>query len=218
MQQNREQYTYEQLKKLIIGGELKPLDQLLQIELATRFNVSRTPLRAAIAQLERDGFVETTGRGEAFVRQYDTSELASIVELRALLEGLVCRYLAETIHVKHLAYLDSLVRTSLDDDQGVITATHSDMDLEFHDYLCQLVDDRIVKGHLANFQISDLALKQDVGLQPSENISDHFAILDAMKKRDAALAESLMVAHHRKVAGRLRSTPLRLGTPVLQLS
>lgn len=88
--QSLEEYGYQALRNLILGGEIAAGQKLVQEELAQRLGVSRTPLRSAIAALERDGFVVISPRGEATVVTFGPDRIADLFEVRAVLEGLTC--------------------------------------------------------------------------------------------------------------------------------
>lgn len=91
------QSAYEALRALVLSGELKPGERLVERELARRVNVSRTPLREALQRLERDGLaVNKPGLGYVTVA-FDPRVVADIYELRELLELHVCAAAAERI-------------------------------------------------------------------------------------------------------------------------
>jgi DNA-binding GntR family transcriptional regulator len=91
------QSAYEALRALILSGELKPGERLVERELARRVNVSRTPLREALQRLERDGLaINKPGIGYVTVA-FDPRVVAEIYELREVLELYVCGAAAERI-------------------------------------------------------------------------------------------------------------------------
>jgi DNA-binding GntR family transcriptional regulator len=91
------QSAYEALRVLILSGELKPGERLVERELARRVNVSRTPLREALQRLERDGLAANKpGLGYVTVA-FDPRVVADIYELREVLELHVCGAAAERI-------------------------------------------------------------------------------------------------------------------------
>ena len=91
------QSAYEALRALILSGELKPGERLVERELARRVNVSRTPLREALQRLERDGLaVNKPGIGYVTVA-FDPRVVADIYELREVLELHVCGAAAQRI-------------------------------------------------------------------------------------------------------------------------
>lgn len=75
----------------IVAGLLRPGDRLDEHSLATRFGVSRTPIREALHQLSASGFIEVRPRRGAVVRRLNIRELTEVLEVLAELEGLCAR-------------------------------------------------------------------------------------------------------------------------------
>jgi len=78
--------AYDRLREAILRGDLRPNARLVETELAGWLNVSRTPLREALARLVSDGLVETRRRAW-IVREHTAQEVGEIHEVRAALEG-----------------------------------------------------------------------------------------------------------------------------------
>lgn len=79
--------AYNRLREAILRGDLRPNARLVETELAGWLEVSRTPLREALAHLASDGLVESRRRGWA-VREHTAREVREIHEVRAALEGM----------------------------------------------------------------------------------------------------------------------------------
>ncbi len=82
------------LREAIVNGELAPGSRLSEQAIATRLGVSRTPVREAFAQLEREGLVLTVARMGAFVRAIDAHEAEDIYQTREALETRAARLAA----------------------------------------------------------------------------------------------------------------------------
>lgn len=84
------------LRSLIMHGELKPGTPLLQLQLAERLGVSRTPLREAFLILERDGLLRTAnGNKTVEVVTLDRRRLIETYQIREMIDGLAARLAAE---------------------------------------------------------------------------------------------------------------------------
>ena len=83
------------LRQAIITGDLSPSSRLTEPELARQLNVSRTPLREAIRQLEAEGFVTTVPRVGCFVSEITPQDAADVYAIRMVIEGLAARQAAE---------------------------------------------------------------------------------------------------------------------------
>lgn len=86
-----EQRVTEVLRDLIVKGRLREGTPLVHRELAARLGVSPTPVRVGLGQLERDGLVETTSTGRAFVSRLTREDFEEIYAARLGLEGLAAR-------------------------------------------------------------------------------------------------------------------------------
>ena len=76
-----------QLRSMILGGELKPGERLVEGQLAERLGVSRNPVREAMRSLEATGLIEVVPRRGAHVCAIDKCEVHHIQRIRMLVEG-----------------------------------------------------------------------------------------------------------------------------------
>ena len=71
----------------ILNGKINAGEKLLETDLAEKFNVSRTPVREALHQLEKDGFVEHTINAGVTVIKITSERVRQFFDIAALLEG-----------------------------------------------------------------------------------------------------------------------------------
>ena len=200
-----EDRVYVELRDLILTGKLVSGQKLVQEDLAAQLGVSRTPLRSAIAKLSRENFVHMTSRSEAYVAEFGPDQVADLFEMRAVLEGLVCRLLAPTIEPKHTIYLRSLM-LSVAGEMESDSEVYREADIEFHTYLAHLMSERGFTQHLQTVHsIMRMSLSQGILRAPAETHAEHLAIIDALEARDADEAERAMISHIRKTIVLLRA-------------
>jgi DNA-binding GntR family transcriptional regulator len=84
--QNLSEQIVEVLKNLILAGELKPGERILEAQLASQLNVSRAPIREALLLLAQHGFVTIRPHRGAFVTELSAADLTEMFEIRQLLE------------------------------------------------------------------------------------------------------------------------------------
>lgn len=206
-----EDQVYHQIRDMILAGELVSGQKLAQEDLAARLGVSRTPLRSAIAKLNRENLVRTTSRSEAYVAEFGPDQIADLFEMRAVLEGLICRLLAPVIERKHTIYLRSLMTSVEGELDSADNAAYRDADIEFHTYLADLMAERGFGQLLESVHsIMRMSLSQGILRSPAETHSEHLAIIDALEARDADAAEQAMIAHIRKTIALLRERNAQL--------
>ncbi|MEZ0537192.1 GntR family transcriptional regulator [Caldicellulosiruptoraceae bacterium PP1] len=87
--------VFEKLRDMIVSGDLKPGERLMEIKLADLLGVSRTPIREAIRKLELEGLVIMLPRKGAYVAGISEKEIMDVLELRAVLDKLAASLAAQ---------------------------------------------------------------------------------------------------------------------------
>jgi DNA-binding GntR family transcriptional regulator len=99
--------TYDRVRADIIHGVLRPNQRLVEVELAERLGVSRTPVRETLQRLVQDGLVRRDRAGWV-VHEHSADEIRSLYEVRAALEGYAAFLAAGRATVDELDALDAL--------------------------------------------------------------------------------------------------------------
>ena len=89
--------VFNTLRQAILRGELKPGERLMEIQLANKLGVSRTPIREAIRKLELEGLVLMIPRKGAEVAEITEKSLRDVLEVRRALEELAVELVCEKI-------------------------------------------------------------------------------------------------------------------------
>lgn len=200
-----EDRVYREIREKILSGVLVSGQKLVQEDLAAELGVSRTPLRSAIAKLHNENFVSMGNRSEAYVAEFGPEQIIDLFEMRAVLEGLICRLLAPDIDRKHTLYLRSLMESVAEAAANNDHEGYRDADIEFHTYLTELVSERRVSQLLESVHsVMRMSLSQGILRAPSETHPEHVAIIDALESRDCDAAEKAMINHIRKTIVLLR--------------
>lgn len=188
--------VYERLRHDIIAGELAPGTALVELPLAERYGISRTPVREALRRLEHDGLVE---RHDRSLRVCATSpeQVLEIYEVRIALEGIAARSAAEKRSTYDLARLRAAVeemRATDPSDPSAMAAAN----LRFHEAMwaagrnATLVEllDRL-QAHVARYPETTLS---EPGRWETA-IAEHDAIVHAITDRDELRAQRLAETH-----------------------
>ena len=104
----------DELRRLIQAGELPPGSRLRQVEIATRFGVSTTPVREAFTALAREGLIQKDEMRGAVVFAPDLTDLQENYEIRGALEPLAAAMAAGQLASEQLDALDALVQRMQD--------------------------------------------------------------------------------------------------------
>jgi DNA-binding GntR family transcriptional regulator len=189
--------VYRRLKEMILANELKPGEKLKQEQIATMFGVSRMPLHQAFQMLENEMLVEKVPRRGFFVTIVDKQRLIDAFEVREVLEGIAARHVTLVITPADLACLRSLFEPFIGQTEIDIRA-YSKADQKFHDSILKLSTNRILKKLDVISNTTLLTYRGGLIRQPKETLPEHLAIIEAMEKKDAKLAERLIKKHSRK--------------------
>lgn len=189
------------LQEQIVRGELTPGQRLAESELASRYGVSRGPLREAIRRLEARRLVEVAPRTGARVVDFDAQQLADVYQAREALEGMAARLAAEAMTTGEIEQLSDLLdrheqSIAADDGQHYL---QDEGDVDFHYRLAAGSHNAVLVGMLCDelYQIVRLFRHRfsSVRGRPVTALSEHRAIVDALRERDGELAELLMRRH-----------------------
>ena len=97
--------VFNTLRQAILTGELKPGERLMEIHLADKLGVSRTPIREAIRKLELEGLVTMIPRRGAEVAQITEKSMSDVLEVRRTLDALCAELACDRISEEGLAAL-----------------------------------------------------------------------------------------------------------------
>jgi GntR family transcriptional regulator of vanillate catabolism len=131
-----------QLRDLILKGEFAPGERLAEIPLAAKLGVSRTPVRLALATLEREGLVAPSGSGGYAMRRFTPKEIQDAIDVRGQLEGMAARLIAERgIPRPLLLSLNDCLSDGdalFDNDRNDLDyAAYTEMNNRFHELIVQ---------------------------------------------------------------------------------
>ena len=101
--------VHAELEKMILSGRLAPGEKLTELTIAAKLGISRGPLREAFRMLEEAGLVRITKNRGVFVRDIPVEEAVEIFDLRAAMDELVGRKLAEHISQAQLKEIRGMV-------------------------------------------------------------------------------------------------------------
>lgn len=127
--------VFNTLRKAILRGELKPGERLMEIQLANKLGVSRTPIREAIRKLELEGLVLMIPRKGAEVAQITEKNMQDVLEVRKALEELSVQLACERItpeQVEEMKLAAEEFRKVL--KSGDVTKI-AEADVKFHDII-----------------------------------------------------------------------------------
>src|SRR5690606_10448232 len=203
-----------ELRDLVLSGELQPGDRVIELQFAARLGVSRTPLRIAMAELEKEGLLERLPSRGFRVRSFTVDEIADAVDVRGVLEGMAARLLAERGASQET--LDGLC-DAVEAGKKLLAAAERDPNVtvdarawgrinrRFHEILYESAGNRALVAALEHNNKTPLAGPAALTLPSTPSVletpfvlraqADHEDLLRAIPRREAARAEGLMREH-----------------------
>lgn len=187
---------YDALRHRLTSGHYPEDAALVPLALSEEFAVSRTPVREALALLERDGLLVSTRRGFA-VRQRSDEEMLELFELRAVLDALLASSAALRRSPVDLARLDALLeQAGTLAEPGEIRRSLN----EWHDTVRAAAHNTTVSAllHTIDAQVKTSAPWRTGTVDDTfdATLAEHREITEAIRDRDAESARLRMLEHH----------------------
>ena len=190
--------VFNTLRQAILRGELKPGERLMEIQLANKLGVSRTPIREAIRKLELEGLVLMIPRKGAEVAEITEKSLRDVLEVRRALEELAVQLACEKITKEEIRELERVAK----EFQQVVNSSDiteiAEVDVCFHDIIYTATDNQKLIQLLNNlreqmYRYRVEYLKRD-GVFP-QLIAEHEAIIRHIENNEKEKATEVMCRH-----------------------
>ena len=190
--------VFNTLRQAILKGELEPGERLMEIQLAERLGVSRTPIREAIRELELEGLVLMIPRKGAEVAEISEKSLREVLEVRRSLEELAIELACQRITPEELTALEEAEnRFARAVEDGEVMAI-AESDENYHELIYQATaNDRLVQI-LNNLREQMYRYRLEYIKDEDRRqilVVEHEHILRAVRRRDIADAKSAVREH-----------------------
>jgi DNA-binding GntR family transcriptional regulator len=200
------EHVYEQLKGLIISNQIQPGAPLGEERLATQWGISRTPLRTALARLERDGLVRMVPHRGCVAADIRPQDVRDTYQAREALEVAIIEQTTPHIPEEKLSEIARLFASiDADLDQGQYDS-YIPSDAFFHAVLLEYATNMVLIRMLGQLYEQITRIRNYSHGQPGEHMreahSEHRRILEALQRRDAEAASAAMRDHLRNVTRR----------------
>jgi len=187
----------QEIEDAVLSGQFKPRERLIEMDLISRFGVSRTVIRDALKRLEAKGLVRATPYRGVVVADLTVEEIEEIYFLRAELEKIAARLV-----LKHItsAEVQQLKKLSKEAERHLRSKSHQmiEVDSEFHrvmfkicdnSYLYEMIDYLRTKAHIVRYNAWSLPHRIE------ESIVEHRGMIKAIEERNLSQFEKLIVRH-----------------------
>ena len=195
------QRAYTALKNVILSLDIYRSRDDIRLDerkLAADFGISRTPVREAIAQLEREGFVRSVPRRGVYVVRKTRREVIEMITAWAALESMAARLATQNADGDEIAGLRRMFATF---ERGAVEAKldeYSEVNIEFHQTIIRMSHNGVLIDLAENlFTHMRMIRSKTIAEQDRANrsIRDHMHIIEALEARHTDRAEELVRDH-----------------------
>jgi DNA-binding GntR family transcriptional regulator len=193
--------AYAALKNVIAGMDVYRSRSDIRLDerrLAADFGISRTPVREAMAQLEREGFIRSVPRRGIYVVRKTRREVIEMITAWAALESMAARLITEHASDGEIAALRKMFATF---ENGALRAhldEYSETNIEFHQSIIRMSGNSVLISLAENLFTHMRMIRRKTIVEKDrieKSIRDHMHIIEALEARDTARAEKLVRDH-----------------------
>ncbi|HMI97254.1 MAG TPA: GntR family transcriptional regulator [Micropepsaceae bacterium] len=193
--------AYAALKDVITRMDLygsRAEIRLDERQLASDLGVSRTPVREALAQLEREGFVRPVPRRGVYVVRKTKREVIEMITAWAALESMAARLATQNASDQEIASLRQMFATFEGGAEQAKLDEYSEVNIEFHQAIIRMSHNQVLIDMAGNlFTHMRMIRRKTIGEmdRADRSIRDHIHIIETLEARDTNRAEELVRNH-----------------------
>lgn len=208
---NLTEQVYNTLRREILSGRYQKGDALTELGVGEALNVSRTPVREALRQLEQEELVIIRPNKGAVVVGIDEADFMDIYNIRSLLEGIAAERAAKVATEEDIAALKDRVELM----EFYVTKQNMErlleMDDSFHHCLFDICRSRMLSRVLKELHIYAAMIRQASIRQPDRaehTLMEHRAIYEAIRDHDPEAAKQAAIDHIRSTVANITENHL----------
>lgn len=197
--------VYAHIRDDIIEGRYQNGDFLVETKLAEELDVSRTPIREALKQLELEDLVVSMPNRGMMVQGMTSHDIDDIFTIRHLIEGQAAYWAAERIDQQSLARLTEIIELMEMYTRKNDATNLARLDTEFHDVIYSASDSRVLRHILAQLHQNTRQVRRNslaVPERPGNSLIEHKKIFEAIEQHKPNEAKAAMEMHIAHAHGR----------------
>ena len=193
--------VFHNLKEEIVSGNIPQGQKISEVNLATRFNISRGPLREALRQLESINLIERTPHSGSKVISLTYSKIRELYQIREAMEGYATRLASAEMTQSEIDGLYRLLDQHNEQVQssGEHVYIQQEGNLDFHYYIYSKCNNQWLFDYIDNklYQLLRMCRQHTAKISSRADLGliEHTAIVNAISNRDGELSELLMRRH-----------------------
>ena len=193
--------AYRALRDVIVSLDVYQSQGDVRLDerrLAQDLGISRTPVREAMAQLEREGFVRSIPRRGVYVVRKTKREVIEMITAWAALESMAARLITRHASDQEIASLRAMFTTFADGQIDAKLDEYSEVNIRFHQAIIKMSENKVLIDLAENlFTHMRMIRRKAIGEDDRANrsIRDHVNIIEALERRETERAEALVREH-----------------------
>ncbi len=190
--------VFNTLREAILRGDLVPGERLMELQLAAKLGVSRTPIREAIRMLEQEGLAITIPRKGAIVAGMTEKDMQDVLEIREALEELSVQVACDKITDEEVAKLRGNMENFETSLKSGDIKRMAEADVEFHDVIYQATDNPKLINMLNNLREQMYRYRVEYLKNPSNHeqlLREHEAIYRGIMAKDKGAVTEMIRKH-----------------------
>ena len=190
--------VFHTLREAILKGDLKPGERLMELQLAAKLGVSRTPIREAIRMLEQEGLAVTVPRRGAEVAKMTEKDMQDVLQVREALDELAASIACELITEAEMEQLEQAAADFETATETKDVKRIADTDMVFHDIIYHATRNPKLVNILNNLREQMYRYRVEY-LKDEENypvlLKEHREILAGFREKDKNMVTDSMRRH-----------------------
>jgi DNA-binding GntR family transcriptional regulator len=189
-----------QIKELILTNQMQPGQAIVIDQLAEDFGVSHTPVREALAMLERDGLIELNSYQNPKVANVTVADVREVYEMRLMVESWAMPSAARNLTDQQIEHIDALLQHARQAAEANNYAPHLKADLLLHETVLRSTNNSLFwklaeRVHERSIHVRALVEAQGKTQEIQQIIDEHCLIIQALRAHDPEQARQRMIAH-----------------------
>jgi DNA-binding GntR family transcriptional regulator len=193
-----QEFAYNKCQELIGSGKLVPGQLYSEVAMSKQLGISRTPLRTALQQLERDGLIIRLPQRGFYVYEFKEKDIEELFAIRKAIEGFAVEHIAKQKREIDLRQAKKHLKAQEDARQSDDYSIFIREDRQFHENLVSALSNKRLVAIYAGLRqsIELIGLKRfKMNSQRNKSISEHKAIIKAIEKGDPLAAREAVYNH-----------------------
>jgi len=189
---------FERIRDDILYGKYEKGEKIVEAKLAEEFNVSRTPVREALKQLELDDLVENIPNRGVVVKGISKQDIVDIFTIRLAIEGIAVEWAIERMDQEDLQKIKEIYELMEFYTFKKDVKKFAELNTKFHEAIYKATKSRYLENVLKNYQVFMKVVRYKSLEKPGRlegALNEHKRIVDALMEKDVDRAKDVVIEH-----------------------